>query len=417
MKKLVLIVVAVVLVLTAMLFVLSEMDDGDAPASRAQNQPPGPRGYVVSTLAGTFFGRGSETVDGPGAKASFRNLGGIALGRDGSLYVTDAMDHKIRKITADGAVSTVAGKGAYRDGSYDDGRGYNDGDCASAAFDYPHGIAVDQAGNIYVADSGNHVIRKITMSATGCQVSTLAGGGTYGDADGTGRAASFGNPGGLAIDAVGNLYVADRAVRKVTPDGVVTTIAASSYIRRDGATSISVLLRRPTRLAAALRDRIFGDARSLTASLSGDFGIAVDAAGNVYVSGSVSGIRKITSDGWVSKLAGADKIRDHYWDCGMAVDAHGSLYVSDSEDRVVRLSPAGEVTRIAGAGGYDNVRRVLEEMMEASSRTNYVITDESKLDGPADKALFFEPNNMVVDANGVIYVADSMKIRKITPQP
>jgi|GEM_PF-1524981 len=419
MKKLLLIVVTVVSVLTAILFVLSEMDDGDAPASSAQNQGADPRGYVVSTLAGTFFGRGAETIDGPGDKASFRDLGGIALGPDGSLYVADTIDNKIRKITADGTVSTVAGKGAYRNGSDDDGRGYNDGDCASAAFYFPHGIAVDQAGNVYVTEIGNHTIRKITISATGCQAGTLAGSGTSGHIDGTGKAAGFDGPAGLTIDAAGNLYVADSAIRKVTPDGVVTTIAGSSYGDTDGATSISVLLRRPTRFATALRKRILGDAKSLTATFRSSNGIAVDAVGNVYVSGSSSGIRKITPDGWVSKLAGADKVRDKYRrDRGMAVDAHGNLYVSDGKNRVVRVSSTGEVTTIAGAGGPDKVDRVLREMTEAASKTtSHVITDESELDGSADKAVFFEPNNMVVNTNGVIYVADMMKIRKITPQP
>jgi len=415
MKRLLLIVVAVVLVLTAMLFILSEMDDSGAPASSAQNQGASPRGYVVSTLAGTFFGRNLETVDGPGDKASFRDLGGIALGPEGSLYVADTMDNKIRKITADGAVSTIAGKGAYRDGSYDDGRGYHDGDCASAAFDYPHGIAVDQAGNIYVAEN-NNVIRKITTSAGGCQVSTLAGSGTSGHIDSTGKAAGFFGPEGLAIDAAGNLYVADGAIRKVTSDGVVTTIAGSSYRNTDGATSIPVLLRRPTRLATALRNRIFGDAISLTATFSSSDGIAVDAAGNVYVSGTFFGVRKITPDGWVSTLAGAEKIGVSL-NRGVAADAHGNLYVSDSENRVVRISPAGEVTTIAGVGGNDNLMRVLREMAEARHRSNHINTDESMLDGPADQAAFFKPNNMVVDANSVIYVADSMKIRKITPQP
>jgi len=410
MKKLLLIVVAVVLVSTAMLLVLSEMDDSDAPASSVQNQPPNPRSYVVSTLAGTFFGSGLESIDGPGAKASFRRLAGIALAPDGSLYVADTLDYKIRKITADGTVSTIAGKGFYHDGRPDWG-GYVDGDCAGAAFHWPSGIAVDQAGNVYVAELYNNVIRKITISATGCKVSTLAGSGKHGDIDGAGRTASFDGLHALAIDAAGNLYVASNgtAIRKVTPDGVVTTITSGSYGDADGATSISVLLRRPTRFATALRNWIFGNAKSLTATFGFSCGFAVDAAGNVYyVSESFSGIRKITPDGWVSTLAGTNKTGDKHGDRGIAADAHGNVYAFDGENRVVRILPTGEVTTIAGAGGPDKEDRVLRETVRA---------DESKLDGPADKAVFFNPTNMVVGANGVIYVADSTMIRKITPQP
>jgi hypothetical protein len=187
----------------------------------------------------------------------------------------------------------------------------------------------------------------------------------------------------------------------VTPDGVVSTIARNGgYGHTDGATSISALFRRPARLPAALYNRIFGDAWSLTATFSSNQGIAVDAAGNVYVSGE-SDIRKITPDGWVSKLASLGIGKSKADAMGMAVDAGGNVYVADSDNHAVRkISPAGEIATIAGAyypegSGEPPVYR----------------------DGPADKAVFYRPIGVVVDGNGVIYVADYDRIRKITPEP
>lgn len=378
-KRLLSAVAALLLVVAVILFAGSES---------AQHQPASSRGYIVSSLAGadsspaggitltngtyvTAYRHTGPTVDGPSPTARFQILKGIALGPDRSLYVTDSPDNKISKITTDGMVSTIAGQGL---------GGHDDGDCARATFSLPTGIAVDKVGNVYVAETG--AIRKITIDTTGCRVSTLPGGFHY--------------PDRLAINTAGNLYVADNgcavgkesSIRKVTPDGVVITIASSGMcVEIEGAPSPA------------------------TPNLSS--GIAVDAAGNVYVSG-FHDIRKITPDGRVSKFAGTGK--DGKTDgvgaraafsmpLGLVVDADGNLYVADHDAHAVRkISPAGEVTTIVGAGNYEEMQKAWRD---AGQLTPY-------RDGPADKAMLASPNDVVVDTNGV-YVADWEKVRKITP--
>ena len=132
-----------------------------------------------------------------GHRLSLPILIGVAVDGAGNVYVADYNNHRIRKITASGVVSTLAGS------TY----GYTDGTGTSAKFAYPIGVAVDGAGNVYVADESNHRIRKITASGV---VSTLAGSGTSGNTDGTGTSAKFNYPTGVAVDGAGNVYVADQ---------------------------------------------------------------------------------------------------------------------------------------------------------------------------------------------------------------
>ena len=185
---------------------------------------------IVSTLAGLAGSRGS--ADGAGPDARFDRPSGIAVDRTGNVYVGDTYNFKIRKISPAGVVSTLAGSGE---------PGNRDGDGASASFGaceyvsigppyppalmcYGLGLAADEAGNVYVADSGNHTIRKITSVGT---VSTLAGkAGSSGSADGVGPEARFYSPQALAVDSSGNIHVADTmnyAIRKVAPTGSVQT--------------------------------------------------------------------------------------------------------------------------------------------------------------------------------------------------
>jgi sugar lactone lactonase YvrE len=179
-------------------------------------------GGMVTTLAGTPGVRGS--TDGAGAAATFNYPSGIATDSAGNLYVSDSFNCTIRQISPSGVVTTLAGTG--RPGSAD-------GTGTAASFAFPWGIAIDGAGNLYVADNNGNTVRKITQGGV---VTTLAGtSGVRGYADGTGAAASFNGPNGIAADGVGNIYVADTGnstVRKITQTGVVTNRDACGPRRR-----------------------------------------------------------------------------------------------------------------------------------------------------------------------------------------
>lgn len=168
---------------------------------------------VVSTLAGSTAGFNDAT----GGAAQFSDPQGIAVDAAGNVYVGDSSNHKIRKITPAGVVTTLAGST----------QGFNDATGGAAQFNLPFGVTVDGAGNVYVADAGNHKIRKVTPAGV---VTTFAG-STAGFNDATGVAAQFNAPYGISIDGAGNLYVADRnnhKIRKITPAAVVTTLTGSS---------------------------------------------------------------------------------------------------------------------------------------------------------------------------------------------
>lgn len=226
---------------------------------------------TVTTLAGSSSARGH--LDGIGTAALFSQPTGVALDANGTLYVTDTMNKTIRKVTAEGTVTTFAGTAGVT--------GTTDGTGAAASFNLPMGIAVDVSGYCYVADTANNTIRKITPAGA---VSTLAGlPGVTGTADGAGSAALFNNPTGLAVDTTGHLYVADTGnstIRKITPEGMVTTLAGLPGI-------------------AGLKNGT-GDSAYFNQPRS----IMVDATGNLYVAdtGNAS-IRKITPVGNVTTLA------------------------------------------------------------------------------------------------------------------
>jgi len=211
---------------------------------------------MVSTLAGTGT---AGYVDGPGISAKFDNPTGLAIDVNGNLYVADQGQNKIRKVTPSGVVSTLAGSTV----------GYNDGIGTAAQFHGCYGVACDAQSNVYVADRSNHCIRKITQAG---EVATLAGLGAPGSEDGNRSEATFNGPTGVAVDAAGNVYVADAnnyRIRKITPGGVVSTYAGSV----NG----------------------FADGVGLMAQFNLPFGVACDRQGNVYVADYLnSKVRKIT---------------------------------------------------------------------------------------------------------------------------
>ncbi|MEO7731310.1 MAG: hypothetical protein ABIY55_10080, partial [Kofleriaceae bacterium] len=177
---------------------------------------------VTTTLAGVAGMH--STVDGVGATARLNTPYGIALDAAGNAYVTDIGAHVLRQLAADGTLTTLAGTAGVS--------GHADGPGLAASFSEPVGVAVGGDGTIYVADFGNHTIRKVTPAGV---VTTIAGSaGTPGSADGAGAEARFDNPVGVAVDARNNLYVLDlgnTVVRKITPAGVTTTIAGTPGVR------------------------------------------------------------------------------------------------------------------------------------------------------------------------------------------
>jgi sugar lactone lactonase YvrE len=333
--------------------------------------PPAPE---LALFAGNLGGPG--TADGSGANARFIAPNGIATDSQGNVYVADTHGQTIRKISSDGIVSTVAGRGAMS--------GSADGLGVEARFLLPGGVAADSAGNIYVADTSNHTIRKIAASGL---VSTVAGeAGVWGSADGPGAQARFWSPSGVATDQLGNIYVADwgnHTIRKITSTGVVSTLAGSAA-------------------SSGSRDGLGADARFYFPA-----GVATDKEGNVYVAGAGnSAIRKISPAGMVSTLAGlagspgsADGTAANArfdWPTGVAVDRVGNVYVADRNNHTIRkIAATGVVSTLAGtAGSYGSA------------------------DGVGSQARFDHPAGVAVDGVGRVYVVDEYNstIRSIDPE-
>jgi prepilin-type N-terminal cleavage/methylation domain-containing protein len=271
------------------------------PASVTAQVASGIHGTFVTTLAGSTAG----AANGTGTAATFRGTMGIGVDTGGNIYVTDMSNHLIRKITPSAVVTTLAGSGTM---------GSANGTGTAASFSFPTGLAVDASGNVYIADGGNNLIRKITPAGV---VTTFAGSGASGSTNGTGTAASFSYPIGIAVDSSNNVYVADNdfnLIRKITPAGVVTTLAGSGS---SGSTN-------GTGTAASFNDPNY---------------MSCDSTGNLYVAEQSNNlIRKITPAGVVTTLAGTGAVgpsdglsttATFNYPKGTAVSSTGIIYVSD----------------------------------------------------------------------------------------
>jgi hypothetical protein len=280
---------------------------------------------AITTFVGSANTAGS--TDAIGAAARFNLPYDLARNAAGALFLADSGNSTIRRLATDGTVTTLAGSPTQRGGV--------DGAGVAATFNGPSGVAVDANGNVFVADEFNHTIRRITPAGI---VTTFAGAsGLSGIANGTGAAARFNHPTRLTFDPSGNLYVADtfnHTIRKITSGGLVTTFAGL-----EGVTGTS-------------------DGAGLNALFNKPGGLATDSAGNLYVADTGnSTIRKVTPAGVVSTLAGLGTISglkdgtggDAWFNqpLDLALDGAGDLYVADTGNAVIRkITPAGAVTTL-----------------------------------------------------------------------
>jgi len=292
--------------------------------------------------------------DGAAAQARFADPYGVAVAKDGAVFVSDAGDNnRIRRIAPDGRVSTFAGSI----------EGFADGIGAAAAFDTPSGLAFDHAGNLYVADTGNHAIRRITPQGA---VSTLAGDGTPGFADGPGAQARFDGPTGVAVGADGRVYVADTyndRIRVIATDGTVSTLAGGdrpgdidgpgALARFDTPTAVAVDAMNRVLVADLRNDAIRriapgGDVSTLVRAIEGDehppvhrpLSLAIAHDGVLYVGEMYRGLVQIARDGSSHQITGQTQAQRLSRASGMVVAEDGALLVADAGAyRVHRVRP------------------------------------------------------------------------------
>ena len=344
---------------------------------------------VITTIAGAgntvlpFSGDG-----GPAVNAGMLGPNGVAVDGVGNIYIADAGNNRIRKVNTSGIMSTFAGNGDFS--SRGDG-----GPATSASLWTPTAVAVDSAGNVYIADTLNNRIRKVNTAGI---ISTVAGNGnlSFSGDGGPATSAALGGPTGVALDSAGNLYIADYGnwrIRKVNTAGIITTFAGS------------------------LLPGFSGDGGPATsAQMFGPAGVALDAAGNIYISeaGNATGfgnrIRKVNTAGIISTIVGTGtrgfsgdggpaisaQINPFSAHVGLAVDSAGNLYFADvANHRIRKVSAAGTISTVAGNG----------------------IAGFSGDGGPATSAGLNNPNDVAVASAGNLYIADTtnLRLRKVGP--
>lgn len=320
---------------------------------------------AVSTLAGNVKG----FSDGQGINALFDTPRQMVTDAQGNLYVADRYNNRIRKITPNGMVTTVAGSGAY---------GTRNGPAATAMFEFPEGLAIDAQGNLYTSELNNNCIRKISTAGV---VTTLAGDSTAGFADGKGTAARFNAVSSLVVDRNGNIFATDNGnarIRQITPDGTVTTLAGTGIgggndgdvtsatfnsmgaivINTQGVLFISdyypnnkIRAIYPSGVVntfAGAAAAGYVDGVGTTARFNLPYGLAIDANSNIYVADlSNNRIRKVTTDGTVSTLAGSGApgsadgsltTASFYSPVCLATDPQGNIYVSGADNRIRKIT-------------------------------------------------------------------------------
>ena len=404
---------------------------GEAPGLQAMH-----KGHLVRVKYSNY-----EPVDGPRGVARFGLIEGITVSLGGTVYVS--VKNTIKRISPQGEVTTLAGqayvKGDTNGKGYTDGKGHADGPGAHASFDHPTGLAVDTHGNVFVADTYNETIRKITPAGV---VSTLAGvAGVAGYADGPGAAARFDRPRALTFAPDGALYVFEqinRTIRRISPQGEVTTWGGHPSNVKPGA----------------------GPGAHL--KLDYHHGLAIDHTGSLYLIKDNNGIRRFRlRDGVELPYAGTPDGRGHVdaatpaearfnFPAAVAAGPDGSLYVADEQNKVVRkISPQGVVSTLAGFN--DDPRFNIETARQGLSNPGgvafdrqgnvYVVDGGNQVirrvspagemriwagqhgqrgfaDGPAAQAEFNNPVDIAAGPDGAFYVTDtgSNTIRKISAE-
>lgn len=400
---------------------------------------------VLTRLAGTGR-RGFSGDGGPALDAQLCNPGAIAIAGNGDLYVADIANNRIRKVTVAGIITTVAGTTPFNNYSGDGGP------AIEAELFYPAGVAIDAAGNLYIADSGNHRIRKVSTDGT---IETIAGNGLAGNSGDGGPAAQAAigakvlSLQGLTVDASGVYLAVDSLIRKVSPDGIITTVAGTGtagsagdgglavdaqlvspsavavdnagdlYIADHGTYVLGVSVIRKvsaggiiTTIAGGSTGGFSGDGGpAAAAKLSVPAGVAVDRDGSLFIADAGNNrLRKVSAGGIVNSIAG-NGLTLHLGDGGpatgaqltmpsfVAVDRGGNLLISDFADQRVRLvSSSGVITTVAGVGGP-------------------LVTGAVRDGQPAISAHLGRVGGVVADAKGDIFIADTDNICvwKVTP--
>jgi sugar lactone lactonase YvrE len=328
---------------------------------------------VITTVAGNGT-VGYSGDDGPATSAELSAPASVAVDAAGNLYIADTGNNRIRKVDKSGTITTIAGNGS---SGY-----YGDGGPATSAELYPAALAVDASGNIYIAN-GNR-IRKVDKSGT---ITTIAGNGSsgYSGDGGPATSAELSYPCGVALDASGNIYIADaidNCIRKVDVSGDITTVAGNGTMGCSG-----------------------DDGPATSAELSAPAGVTVDAAGNLYIADcSNNRIRKVDKKGFVTTIAG-NGARGYSGDGGPAIDSElnsptglvmdtsENIYIIDTgNNRIRKVDKKGFITTIAGNG----------------------LMDYSGDGGPATSADLFYPYGVAVDTAGNLFVTEKSVIREVT---
>jgi uncharacterized protein (TIGR03437 family) len=364
------------------------------------------QGAIITTVAGN----GTQTFSGDGGPATSASLipFGVTVDASGNLFIADTGNNRIRKVSASGVITTVAGSGpfAYGGGSFS-GDG---GPAIAASLNNPSGVAVDVSGNLFIADTGNNRIRKVSASGI---ITTVAGDGSFcilnSPGDGGPATAASVCPSGVAVDAFGNIFIADTTnnrIRKVPASGIITTVAGggSSSFSGDGGLATS-------------------------ASLSAPTGVAVDASGNLFIADSDNNrIRKVSAGGIITTVAGSGSVDVFSGSSGsfshsggfagdggtatsallstpmgVAVDASGNFFIADSDNnRIRKVSAGGIITTVAGSGNFGLVNTGL----------GFTSTGSFSGDGgPATSATLANPFGVAVNASGNLFIADDFNYR------